>query len=113
MFIQCLNRRRRLITWFLGVLLGALSAAPAQRFFEHKMGVTLKVVETTRAIPHTLFTIHPRVPSRERGLIKQRILGWADTEAGREMLALGRLKPFVTVSDSEYDVVRTMAGRSD
>ncbi len=112
-----LSHHRSHVSCMQQVLIGEAAAcgtaAPARRFFEHKMGVTLKVVETTRAIPHTLFTVHPRVPARERELIKKRILGWADSEAGREMLARGRLKPFVTISDDEYDVVRTMAGRSD
>lgn len=112
-----LSYHRSHISCMQQVLIGEAAAcgtaAPARRFFEHKMDVTLKVVDRTSAIPHTLFTIHPRVPARERELIRQRILSWADSAAGREMLARGRLKPFVAVTDSEYDVVRAMAGHSD
>jgi phosphonate transport system substrate-binding protein len=112
-----LSHHRSHVSCMQQVLIGEAAAcgtaAPARRFFEHKMGVNLRVVDTTSAIPHTLFTIHPRVPARDRELIKQRILSWADSEAGREMLARGRLKPFVAVNDSEYNIVRAMAGHSD
>lgn len=87
------------------------TAAPALRFFEHKMGVQLETVSETRKIPHTLFIVHPRVPPLERKLLKQRILGWGQSPRGRALLARGRLKPFVPITDAAYDVVRSMSAQ--
>ncbi|BAU47539.1 phosphate ABC transporter [Sulfurifustis variabilis] len=85
------------------------TAAPAVRFFQSKMHVELKVVGRTREIPHTLFAIHPRVPERDREILRQRILSWGETEEGKALLARGELTPFVAVSDADYDVVRELA----
>lgn len=85
------------------------TAAPALRFFEHKMKVTLKIISRSKAIPHTLFTIHPRVPKKEKQKIQARILQWAKTDAGKKLLARGRMKPLRAIQDSEYDIVRRMA----
>lgn len=85
------------------------TAAPALRFFQHKMNVQLKIVARSQKIPHTPFVIHPRVPAAERKIIQQRILSWGKTEASKKMLARGKLDPFIKVSDAEYDVVRKLA----
>ncbi len=85
------------------------TAAPALRFFQHKMKVQLKTIAATRSIPHTLFAISPRVPRADRDAIRKRIIGWSESKMGREMLARGRLSPFIPVSNSAYDVVRAMA----
>lgn len=111
-----LSHHRSHVSCMQQVLIGEAAAcgtaAPARRYFERKMDVRLRVIETTHAIPHSLFTIHPRVPEKERELIQQRILSWANSETGRELLARGRLKPFVAVSDGQYDIVRKMAASS-
>jgi phosphonate transport system substrate-binding protein len=85
------------------------TAAPALRFFEHKMKVKLKTIAASRSIPHSLFAISPRVPKTVRDAIRKRIISWAKTEDGRAMLARGRLSPFVPISNSAYNVVRTLA----
>ena len=82
------------------------TAAPAKRFFEHKMNVNLKVIAQTATIPHTLFAIHPRMSDAQREIILARILSWSTTENGRRILARGRLKPFIKITDSAYDGVR-------
>jgi phosphonate transport system substrate-binding protein len=84
------------------------TAAPPLRFFQHRMKVKMKVVATSREIPHALFVIHPRVPDDKKQAIRQRIISWSDTEDGKQLLERGRLKPFVQVSDSDYDVIRRM-----
>lgn len=112
-----LSHHRSHISCMQQVLIGEAdacgTAAPARRFFEHKMNVSLKVIDRTNEIPHTLFTIHPRVPAHDRELIQQRILTWADSEEGRQILARGSLKPFVPVSDKDYDIVRRLAKQSN
>lgn len=85
------------------------TAAPALRFFEHKIKMTLKTITKSNAIPHTLFIIHPRIQKKEREIIRKRILNWGKTEAGKKMLSQGRLRPFVNVKDKDYDIVRQLA----
>lgn len=85
------------------------TAAPALRFFQHKMNVKLKIITTSQKIPHTPFVIHPRVPKAEQDMIRQRILSWGESKESKKMLSRGRLKPFVHVSDSDYDIIRKLA----
>jgi phosphonate transport system substrate-binding protein len=82
------------------------TAAPSVRFFERKMNVQLKSVDKTREIPHALFAVHPRVPAQDREALRRRILDWGNTEDGRAILARGELRPFVAISDADYNVVR-------
>ena len=85
------------------------TAAPAKRYFEHKMKTVLKVIAQSREIPHTLFAVHPRVPEQDRDHLRQRILSWGQSDDGRALLARGRLKPFVPVRDADYDIVRSLS----
>jgi ABC-type phosphate/phosphonate transport system substrate-binding protein len=73
------------------------------------MKVKLKTIAKTRDIPHTLFAIHSRVPEEERKRITQRIINWANTDEGQELLKRGSLKPFIEIQDSDYDIVREIA----
>ena len=95
------------------VLIGAAdacgTAAPALRFFQHKMKVSLKTIAESKAIPHTLFCIHPRIPTADKDKIQQRILGWGKTVEGNKMLERGKLKPLKPIKDEDYNVVRKMA----
>lgn len=84
------------------------SAAPAVRFIEKKMGVTLRTVGESVKVPHTLFAVHPRVPVEVRQKITQRILDWANSPAGQALLQRGQLLPFRATSDAEYNIVRTL-----
>ena len=94
------------------VLIGSAAAcgtaAPALRFFEHRMDTQLDVVAKTQPIPHTLFAVSPRVPAAEQKLVRDRIVSWADSEAGRKLLSRGKLTPFKRIDDSDYDIVREM-----
>lgn len=108
-----LSHHRSHVSCMQKVLIGEAdacgTAAPALRFFQSKMHVELKVIASTREIPHTLFAIHPRVPERDREILRQRILSWGETEEGKALLARGELTPFVSVSDADYDAVRELA----
>lgn len=85
------------------------TAAPALRFFQHKMKVTFKIISRSKVIPHTLFSIHPRVSKKNKQRIQDAILQWGKTVMGKKLLARGRMKPLRTIQDSEYDIVRKMA----
>lgn len=85
------------------------TAAPSVRFFQNKMQVELKVIATTREIPSSLFVAHPRLPKKERELLRDRIVSWSNTPEGQAFLARGELTPFRRVSDAEYNVVREIA----
>lgn len=85
------------------------TAAPAVRFFEHKMNRKMRVVAKTTEIPHSLFISHPRVSESEREVLKNTMLNLHKTVKGREMFKRGKLKSFKAVTDSEYDVVRNFS----
>lgn len=95
------------------VIIGAAdacaTAAPALRFFTHKMNVTLDIIVETTSIPHTLFAVHPRVSEQDRNKLLSTILSWKDTKDGKALLSRGKLKPFKAVKDSDYDVVRELS----
>ena len=82
------------------------TAPPPIRFFENKMKITLKKVTKTRSIPHVLFVASPNVPESERKIILDTILSWSKTAEGKKMLERGRMRPFKTISDKDYDIVR-------
>jgi phosphonate transport system substrate-binding protein len=88
------------------------TAAPALRFFQHKMKVKLKVIAETDPIPHTLFAIHPRVPEYEREIIRERMVNWAKTRQGRKLLDTGKLSSFIPIENSAYDIVREFEKQS-
>ncbi len=85
------------------------TAAPALRFFQKEMAQVMRIVGESKAIPHSLFVVHPRVPESERQKVLATILSWGNTEEGRKILQRGAFMPFKVISDQDYDVVRAMA----
>ena len=108
-----LTHHRSHVSCMQQVLIGSAdacgTAAPALRFFQHKMKVELKTIGESKPIPHTLFSIHPRIPESEKNTILERILSWGKTAEGEKILARGRLKPLKPIKDSDYNIVRKMS----
>jgi len=96
----------------IGEAVACGTASPARRYFEGKYKVSLPVIAHTREIPHALWIIHKRVSRKDREIIRNRILGWANSEEGRKLLANGRLTPFVRVTNSDYNIVRKIAAKA-
>ena len=84
------------------------TAAPALRFFEHKMKVDLDVVAETKSIPHALFAAHPKLSEQEYNKIKSAILSWSKTKRGQALLKHGKLSPYKDIKDEDYNIVRKM-----
>ena len=84
------------------------TAAPALRFFEHKMKTDLEIIGETGSIPHALFTAHPGLSEEEYRKIKEAILSWSNTKKGQALLKHGKLSPYKDINDKDYDVVRKM-----
>lgn len=82
------------------------TAAYPLRFFENKWDVKFRVLAQTQTISHSLFIVHPRVSKQAREAILKTILSWAETRSGRQLLEKGELKPFIAVTDAEYNAVR-------
>lgn len=82
------------------------TAAYPLRYFEKKRNIKFRVLAETQSISHALFIVHPRLSENERNVVRKTILSWAQTDSGKELLANGELKPFIAVTDAEYDVVR-------
>lgn len=108
-----LSRHRSHVSCMQQVIIGeadaCVTAAPALRFFKEKMHADFKIIAQSREIPHTLFTVHPRVPKKDREALRARILGWDKTDEGKELLARGQLTPFVPISDTDYNIVRQLS----
>lgn len=85
------------------------SAPPPVQFISEKMKVKFNEVARTREIPHTLFIVHSSIPAKERKIILDTILSWSKPGIGPNLLIRGRMKPFVPITDKEYDVVRKMS----
>jgi len=90
----------------IGEVAACGTAAYPIRFFENKWHVKFRVLAKSQSISHSLFVVHPRVPKSDREIILKTILSLADTETGRKLLEKGELKPFIAVTDAEYDSVR-------
>lgn len=90
----------------LGEIDVCTTAAFPLRFFENEHKIKLKVLAETQTISHSLFIVHPRVSEKDRDAILKAILSWPETESGRRILEKGQLKPFIAVTDAEYDSVR-------
>jgi phosphonate transport system substrate-binding protein len=105
-----LSYHRSHVSCMQQVIIGAAdacaTAAPALRFFANKMKVEMVIIDRTTSIPHTLFAVHPRVPKADRDRLLQTILSWGQSKQGRQLLQRGRLKPFIRVTDEDYDIVR-------
>ncbi len=82
------------------------TAAGPVRFFQTRMKVSFRTLGKSLTIPHALIVVHSRVPEGERERLRETIISWADSPEGRKLLERGELKPFQTVADAEYDVVR-------
>lgn len=108
-----LSHHRSHVSCMQQVMIGeadaCVTAAPALRFFQKQMHTELKIIASSREIPHTLFAVHPRVPIKDREALRARILGWGKTEEGKALLARGELTPFVPIGDSDYNVVRELS----
>jgi len=105
-----ISHHRSHVSCMQQVLIGAAQScgtgAAGVRFFMKKMNVKMNVIMETSSIPHTLFTVHPRVSISDREILLSTILSLAKSKAGKEMLERGQLKPFKAIDDKAYDVVR-------
>jgi len=93
----------------IGEAVACGTAAPARRFFQSKFNIPLKVIASSREIPHTLWVAHKRLPAEVRKKLRAHIINWSNTREGQALLERGKLMPFVPVSDKDYDVVRKLA----
>jgi len=86
---------------------GCVTAKRAVEFFNQEKEIDgFRVIYETKALPHALFVVHPRVPMKERNLIQERILHWGTEEKGRKMLKKGKLLNFIKAKDTDYNRVR-------
>lgn len=90
----------------IGEIDACATAAYPLRFFENKWNAKFRVLAETQTISHSLFIAHPRLSEAHREAIRKTILSWAETDSGRQLLEKGELKPFIAVTDAEYESVR-------
>ena len=75
--------------------------------FEQRMQARLRSVHDTPAIPHTVFIVHRRVPAEHRTRLQQIILGWNDSDAGRERLKSLGIPSVVVPESGDYEMLRS------
>lgn len=100
--VSCLQKA------LLGFGLVCGTAKPVLGFFSDKLGFDFLTIAETRAIPHTLFAVHPRVSQGEREKLLDVILRLHEGGDGKKLMDATRLSPFRRVDDSEYNVVRAI-----
>jgi len=107
-----ISNHRSHVSCLQQVLIGAAdacgTAAPALRFFEHKMNVKMRTVSETLSIPHTLFAAHPRIPTHQISKIRSVILTLQHSEKGQKIMARGQLLPYKKIQNQDYDIVREL-----
>jgi len=93
------------------VIIGeAAACGTADRALKHfgdiKMKNKFRVLVEAKSIPNSLFVVHKRVPADVREKLAQSIINWPNTDAGKVILAGGKIVPMVRAFDSDYDVIR-------
>ena len=76
--------------------------------FEKNMGVSMRRLHVTEGVPNRAFVIHPRVPENVRQRIQQTILSWTASGTGDGILKSLNTEGFVAITDSDYDIVRSL-----
>lgn len=82
------------------------TARPPISVFEQRMHASLRPIYSTPPIPHVMFVAHPRVPAAQRAILQALIIGWSQTEKGREMLQNLGFPGFVAPKPAEYASMR-------
>lgn len=80
------------------------------RYFESKMETKFNVVAESASIPHSLYAVHSRVPDNEMDVIKDVLLNTMLLGVPldlRKTFVVDGKKPFIRVSDSDMDEVRS------
>lgn len=94
------------------------TSASTLKIFEAQFGIKFKRIGTSLSIPHTMFAVHPRVPAKDREIIKKTLLATTLSTVNprlRELFiesgssATGRY--FKPVSDKDYDPARKILKR--
>ncbi len=68
-----------------------------------------RVLHKIPPIPPMVIAVHSRISQQQRTQLKQNILSWPDSEAGRFLLHMGEFFPFGEVSHAGLGVVRESA----
>ncbi len=82
------------------------AGGPPLRYFNKRMKIEMRIMSESESIPHTLFAAHPRVPVKDRELLLENIMSWANTPEGKVILERGKMTPFTPVTNDDYNVVR-------
>ncbi len=81
----------------------------ALRLFQARMRTGFRIVAETPSMAPVAFVAHKRLPVAERLAIKQAILAWHATPAGKVILIRLGFPGFRGISPGDYDVVRHFA----
>ncbi len=94
------------------------TSASTLKIFEAQFGLKFKRIGTSITIPHTMFAVHPRVPAKDREIIRNTLLATTLATVNPRLRELfiesgstttGRY--FKPVSDKDYDPARKILTR--
>ena len=92
----------------IGSVSACLSGHLVRREVEKNLKVKLRVLMETPGIPSLVFVAHSRVPAEVRAQLRDTIVAWGDSEAGRTLARGTGATRFVPAEDTDYDVVRAL-----
>jgi len=86
-----------------------ISTHPTVTLYEAQHDTLLRRLDTTQAIPSSLFAIHRRVALSHRNLIRAELLSWhPGNPSAQAYLAGGGWARLYPATDADYDVARTI-----
>jgi phosphonate transport system substrate-binding protein len=92
---------------------GAASACVTSKtpviVFERRMQASFRAIHDAPPIPHTLFVVHSRVPAGQRLKLQALLLGWNQSDAGRDTLKHLGYPGLAPVQPDEYSVMQKYA----
>lgn len=89
-----------------GTASACATSKPPILVFEQRMQAKLRAIYDTPPIPHVMFVANPRMPAKQRDILRVLITGWSQHESGRAMLKNLGFPGFVNPKPAEYAMMR-------
>ncbi|MDX1812932.1 MAG: phosphate/phosphite/phosphonate ABC transporter substrate-binding protein [Gammaproteobacteria bacterium] len=89
-----------------GLADSCVTARPVIQLFEEKLGVKLKIIAESQAVPNMLFAVKPTLPKNLKQDLLTEIISWKKNGKHGDLLDNARLQEFKPISDKDYNIVR-------
>lgn len=75
---------------------------------EKRLNVKFRTIVESQAVPNLTFVAHARMSSSEQARLREAVINWSSTDAGRKLMQSIGTSGFVVAKDAEYDNVRRL-----